>query len=414
MILLKTLPALTKTVSVHDSHIAPKRAGKHARSRKSAHPKNKILVLFGTRPEVIKLAPVIRELKNKNCSTIVVSSGQHADLIKPFVELFKIKIDRDLRVMSANQTPNWVCSLTIAALDEILEKEKPDLVLVQGDTTTALAGALAAFNRKIAVGHVEAGLHSGNAHSPFPEEMNRRLISQLATFHYAATEFNRATLLDENVNPKQIFVTGNPVVDALDFVLRETRKSAYVENLIEKTKNLRPILLTTHRRENFGATMRENLLVLREFIERHKDTALFFPVHPNPAVRQAVSATLLENERIFLLAPADYADFVALMNHAWLIVSDSGGVQEEAPSLGKPLLILRENTERAEAVAAGTAKIVGKPERLKELLEENYRDETWINSIRQIPNPFGDGFAARRIVENLSLVLRPSSVAKEK
>lgn len=373
-------------------------------AKNTVAPRPKVLVLFGTRPEVIKLAPVVRELRNNHSfQSIAVSSGQHADLIKPFVELFGIKIDHDLQIMSANQTLNSICSAAVTALDKILESEKPDVILVQGDTTTALAGAMAAFNRRIAVGHVEAGLRSGNAHSPFPEEMNRRLISQLADFHFAATEHNRTNLLAEGANARQVFVTGNPVVDALQFVLDNGRRSTAITALIEQTRSLKPILLTTHRRESFGAAMRENLLVLREFVEVHQDTALFFPVHPNPAVRQAVAATLLEHNRIFLLDPLDYTDFVALMKEAWLIVSDSGGVQEEAPSLGKPLLILRENTERPEAVAGGTAKIVGgAAQSLREMLAENYRNENWINSLKQIPNPFGDGTAAQKIVEILA------------
>jgi UDP-N-acetylglucosamine 2-epimerase (non-hydrolysing) len=382
-----------------------KRAEKLFVARRQTVPEAKILVLFGTRPEVIKLAPVVRELKKRKFPVAVVSSGQHRDLIQPFVELFKIKIDCDLNLMSENQTLNEICSRAIGAFDHILTTEKPDLVLVQGDTTTALVGALAAFNQKIVVGHIEAGLRSGNRASPFPEEMNRRIISQLATFHFAATEFNRRTLIDEGVAGNRIFVTGNPVVDALDFVLHKAKKSAAIKRLIQKTRNLRSVLLTTHRRENFGATMRENLIILREFVENHSETALFFPVHPNPLVRQAVAAAMPVHERIFLLEPIGYADFVALMNHAELIVSDSGGVQEEAPSLGKPVLILRENTERPEAVAAGCARVVGRPERLKAVLEENFADNSWTNSLKQTSNPFGDGFAAKRIVENLSCVL---------
>jgi UDP-N-acetylglucosamine 2-epimerase (non-hydrolysing) len=402
--LRSTTPSSLETIS--QAAVNPRDAANGISPKKIAVPRPKVLVLFGTRPEVIKLAPVVRELRNsRRFQTAVVSSGQHADLIKPFVELFNVKIDHDLQIMSANQTLNSICSTAVTALDKILELEKPDVILVQGDTTTALAGAMAAFNRRIAVGHVEAGLRSGNAHSPFPEEMNRRLISQLTAFHFAATEHNRTTLLAEGANPKQIFVTGNPVVDALKFVLRNAQKSARIETLIKQTKGLKLILLTTHRRESFGAAMRENLLVLREFVEKHKDTALFFPVHPNPSVRQAVAATLPAHERIFLLEPLDYKDFVALMKRAWLIVSDSGGVQEEAPSLGKPLLILRENTERPEAVISGTAKIVGgEAAKLKEMLAENYANDAWINSIKQIPNPFGDGTAAQKIVTTLAAV----------
>ncbi|MGI8640273.1 MAG: non-hydrolyzing UDP-N-acetylglucosamine 2-epimerase [Pyrinomonadaceae bacterium] len=360
----------------------------------------KILVLFGTRPEAIKLAPVIFELKKSSrFQTIVVSSSQHTDLLTPFLKVFDIKTDYDLRVMKANQTPNEVCARVLSSLDAILEKEKPDLILVQGDTTTAFAGAFAAFNRKIKIGHIEAGLRSGNALSPFPEELNRRLISQAATFHFCATKNNRKNLLAENVSEKQIFQTGNTVVDALKFILKNLQPDAKIKNLIEETKQLKCILLTTHRRESFGLTMSGNLQILREFIEKNKDVCLIFPVHPNPNVRTVTEKILANRERIFLIEPLDYVDFAALMKSAWLIVSDSGGVQEEAPSLGKPLLILRQNTERPEAIEAGIAKLVG--ENLRELLTENYADETWIDSVKKIENPFGDGKAAKRIVEIL-------------
>lgn len=360
-------------------------------------PPRKILVLFGTRPEAIKLAPVIRELKKHSAfQTIVVSSSQHTDLLAPFLKIFDIKIDYDLRVMTANQTPNKVCAAILSSLDAILESESPDLILVQGDTTTAFAGAFAAFNRRIKIGHIEAGLRSGNRLSPFPEELNRRLISQIATFHFCATKDNRENLLAEKVCRKSIFQTGNTVVDALRFILESSQPSEEIKKIIQRTKRFKRVLLTTHRRESFGETMSGNLRILREFVERNQDVCLVFPVHPNPNVKTVTEEILANRERIFLLEPLDYADFAALMKAAWLIISDSGGVQEEAPSLGKPLLVLRENTERPEAVEAGIAKLVGG--NLAEILAENYADETWINSVREIENPFGDGHSARRIV----------------
>ncbi len=367
-------------------------------------PPAKVLVLFGTRPEAIKLAPVIYELKkSKNFQTVVVSSSQHTDLLAPVLKIFNLETDYDLQVMTENQTPAEVCARVLSALDVILEREKPDVILVQGDTTTALAGALAAFNRRIKVGHVEAGLRSGNIDSPFPEEMNRRLISQISSFHFCATTRNKENLLAENVCGKQIFVTGNTVVDALHFILENKQSSARIENLIERTKGFKRILLTTHRRESFGAAMNENLEILRDFVESHRDACLLFPVHPNPNVRNITEKILANRERVFLLDALDYADFIALMKNAWLIVSDSGGVQEEAPSLGKPLFILRENTERPEAIESGVAKLVGENS-LKELLESNYNDEDWINSVVEIENPFGRGDSAKRIVEILERV----------
>lgn len=360
----------------------------------------KILVLFGTRPEAIKLAPVIHELKKRDFNTIVVSSSQHKDLLTPLFEILDIDVDRNLQVMTANQTPNEIASRVLAKLDKILDTEKPAMIVVQGDTTTTLAGALAGFNRRIPVGHVEAGLRSGNANSPFPEEMNRRLVSQIATFHFAATEKNRHNLLAEHVSTERIFVTGNPVVDSLQLMLKNVRRSDEIHRLVSETAGMKRILLTTHRRESFGQTMSGNLEVLRDFVERRKNVCLIFPVHPNPNVQKVTKKILADCERVYLLEPLDYTDFISLMKKAWLIISDSGGVQEEAPSLGKPLFVLRENTERPEAIEAKVAKLVGgNPVILHKMLEENYAIETWIKSVKEIRNPFGDGKAAKRIVK---------------
>ncbi len=363
----------------------------------------KILILFGTRPEVIKLAPVISELKKRRgIEVCVVSSGQHSNLLKPFLKIFDIKADYELKVMSKDQTPNTVGGKVLTKIDKILIDEKPDVILVQGDTTTAFAGAFAAFNQKILVAHVEAGLRSGNTHSPFPEEMNRRLITQLTAFHFAATEKNRQNLLKEGVSPANIFVTGNPVVDSLNFIGKTAVPSEKISKLIEQTTGLKRILLTTHRRESFGDKMSGNLLQLKQFVAKQTDTCLIFPVHPNPNVRQITDEILAEQDRVFLIEPTDYIDFIALMKKAWLIISDSGGVQEEAPSLGKPLFILRENTERPEAIEAGVAKLVGgNSHSLKNMLKENYAVETWIKSVKRGQNPFGDGTAAKRIAKIL-------------
>ncbi len=360
----------------------------------------KILVLFGTRPEAIKLAPVVHELRKKFFQTVVVSSSQHRELLKPFLKMLEIETDFDLRVMKKNQTPNEVCSKILAKLDKILAEEQPDLILVQGDTTTALAGALAGFNRRIPVGHVEAGLRSGNLYSPFPEELNRRLVSQIANLHFAATERNRSNLLAESIPTEKVFVTGNTVVDTLRHILKNLSTSGEIAELIEETEGLKRILLTTHRRESFGEQMSGNLKVLRKFVEKRKDVCLFFPVHPNPNVQAVTAEILADCERIYLLEPLGYKDFIALMKSVWLIVSDSGGIQEEAPSLGKPLFVLRENTERPEAIRAGVAKLVGgNPTSLARMLEENYSVETWIKSVKEVANPFGDGRAAQRIVK---------------
>ncbi|MBK6723128.1 MAG: UDP-N-acetylglucosamine 2-epimerase (non-hydrolyzing) [Acidobacteria bacterium] len=362
----------------------------------------KVLVLFGTRPEAIKLAPVIHELRRRSFRTIVVSSSQHKSLLTPFLAQLDIDVDFDLGVMKRNQSPNDVCSRVMAKVDKILVAEEPDLILVQGDTTTTLAGALAGFNRKIPVGHVEAGLRSGNLMSPFPEEMNRRVVSQMATFHFASTEQNRQALLAEDVPSEKIFVTGNPVVDSLKQMLRDIKPSEKIAGLIEKTAGKKRVLLTTHRRESFGEAMGGNLTVLRDFADRHADVAVFFPVHPNPNVRGIAKEILGGRDNVFLLEPLDYSDFLFIMKAAWLIVSDSGGVQEEAPSLGKPLFVIRENTERPEAITAGVARLVGNsPGALEQMLEENYAVDTWIRSVKKIANPFGDGRSAERIVRVL-------------
>ena len=369
-----------------------------------------VVILFGTRPEVIKLAPVIRGLEEADTSlrTVTVSSSQHTSLLYSVTELFKIRIDHDLHVMRPDQSPDMVCSRVLAALNPVLQQEKPDLILVQGDTTTAFAGALAGFSHRIPVGHVEAGLRSGNPVSPFPEEMNRRLISRLASVHFAATENNKKTLLSEGIPDSMIHVTGNPVVDALHLIQRAPRYPCAVDDVIAATTGLRRVILTTHRRESLGQRMRENLRVIRRFIESNLDTALVFPVHPNPSVVEATRHELTDHPRIHLSEPLPYADFIHLLSHAWLIVSDSGGVQEEAPTLGKPVLILRENTERPEAVASGIAKLVGgSPAVLARMLDEAERDESWVRHVQRTENPFGKGDSGARIASIVVDALAP-------
>ncbi|HXV82474.1 MAG TPA: UDP-N-acetylglucosamine 2-epimerase (non-hydrolyzing) [Candidatus Binatia bacterium] len=365
--------------------------------------RSKVLTIFGTRPEVIKLAPIIQRLERRNLEfeTANISSGQHKDLLYPFLQLFGIRVDHDLQVMKLDQTPSQVCARVLAALDPILMATMPDLVVVQGDTTTAMSGALAAFHRGIPVAHVEAGLRTGNDHSPHPEEMNRRLITRLATYHFAATRRNREALISEGVAQEKIFVTGNPIVDSLEWIRKRVAPLApALKEALLATEGLKRLVLTTHRRESFGATMAANLRVLRNFVEAHGEVALIFPVHPNPSVMELATDILGSHPRIRLVKPLDYQDFVVLLSHAWLIVSDSGGVQEEAPTLKKPLLILRESTERPEAIESGIARLVGKsPERLAAMLDEVYRDGNWIRCIEAVENPFGTGDSGERIVD---------------
>lgn len=378
------------------------------------HKVKKLLVLFGTRPEAIKLAPVVREFagRSDHFKVTTVCSSQHTDLLRPVVDLFDLKIDHDLDVMRAGQTPNEVCARVLAALDRVLDQEQPDMIFVQGDTTTALAGALAGFHRQIPVAHVEAGLRSGCATSPFPEEMNRRMISQLASYHFAATENNRQQLLAERVAAKRIFVTGNTVVDALQTVLRRGTTSRELEKLLVETRDMKRLVLTTHRRESFGRFMKENLLALRDFTDKHEDVALIFPVHPNPSVRSVAESVLSDHPRIHLVAPLGYSDFVRLLAGAWLIVSDSGGVQEEAPTLGKALLVLRENTERPEAISSGVARLVGaKPGNLARMLDEAFATNSWIERVHRIKNPFGAGDSSRRIAQIVSRIFGAGSTS---
>lgn len=360
-----------------------------------------ILTLFGTRPEVIKLAPVIRALEARDDLRLVsVASSQHTDLLQTFVRMFDIRVDHDLNVMRADQSPNGLAARVLAAIDPVIVREQPDMIVVQGDTTTAMAGALAGFQRRVPVAHVEAGLRSGDVQSPFPEEMNRRLVSRLATFHFAPTEENRALLLSEGVEDGSIYVTGNPVVDALEMVRSRASLTERVRRILETTRGMRRIMLTTHRRESFGAVLAENLRVLRRFVESHDDIALIFPVHPNPRVVEAATELLAGHPRIHLTEPLDYEEFITLLSASWLIVSDSGGVQEEAPTLGKPLLVLRDNTERPEALQSGVARLVGgDPRRLAAMLDEVERGESWADEVCKVDNPFGRGDSGTRIAE---------------
>jgi UDP-N-acetylglucosamine 2-epimerase (non-hydrolysing) len=375
----------------------------------------KVLVLFGTRPEVIKLAPVIwaleRDTTNFRCLT--VSSSQHTDLLRPFVRDFDLRIDRDLQAMRPGQNLAGVFARVISSLAEVLQEEKPDIVLVQGDTTTAVAGALAAFYGGVAVGHVEAGLRTRNRHSPFPEEMNRRLITQIADIHFAATNGNAANLRNEGIPETSIVVTGNTVVDTLLKVLDRARPSPALQATLDHHSGRKIIVLTTHRRENFGEVMSGHLRALREFVEFHQDVALVLPVHPNPAVRKVVDEVFSHANRVTCIEPLEYQDFLTLLSKSWLIVSDSGGVQEEAPSLGKPLLVLRDTTERPEVIECGIGRLVGHdPAILRRMLEQAWSDQEWFSKARSTPNPFGDGRAAERIVEAIRLHMQGHKIGQ--
>ena len=362
----------------------------------------KALFCFGTRPELIKVAPMIRGFARHGIKSVVVNTGQHSDLLNPLFDLFKIKPDYDLKVMTPGQTLNGLAAKLMDGLDPVLVEEKPDFVLVQGDTASALAGAQAAFNRQIPVGHIEAGLRSGNMMSPFPEEMNRRLITQMAALNFAATSLNRDTLLKEGVAPESIIVTGNPVVDALHWTLKNVKPGDAFHDLTARVAGRKMIIVTTHRRENFGETMRLHLRALRRFADQHPEICVVFPVHPNPNVRQAVADELMGTESILMSHPLGYADFAHLLSRSWMMVSDSGGIQEEAATLGKPILVLRSNTERPEGVIAGVARLVGdQTENLEALLHSAVADEAWFETAASARDVFGDGTATDKIAQAL-------------
>ncbi len=365
----------------------------------------RVACVFGTRPEIIKFAPVIQELRRRDHLTpLNICTSQHTDLALPFLSGFGLEVHHDLKVMRPGQSLNVLASRVLEGLDAVLEQERPDFLLVQGDTTSALAGAMAAFQRDIPVGHIEAGLRSGDLRSPFPEEMNRRLISRLATVHFAATQRNREALLAEGVEAETIFVTGNPIVDALQQVLTHSAEEEHP--ILRATEGTRRIVLTAHRRENFASNLEGYFQVLRDFVERHSDVSLIFPVHPNPNVRRLAAQHLEGRERIHLLDPMPYPVFMRLLSRAWLIVSDSGGIQEEAPTLGVPLLVIRENTERPESIECGAARLIGEdPRVLAAQLETLGAPDQDDFGGRRVQNPFGDGRSAVRIADAISLTL---------
>lgn len=365
----------------------------------------KVLVIFGTRPEAIKMAPVIAEFQRRpECEVKVCFSGQHREMVEQVLEVFGLVPDFDLAVMKKGQTLTEVTTGVLAGMERLLEQYAPDMVLVQGDTTTVLAASLAAFYRRIPVGHVEAGLRTGNRYSPFPEEMNRLLASRLATLHFAPTERARENLLKENIPAANIFVTGNTVIDALHIALdRLDADPARLRALETEFSHLNPvrklILVTGHRRENHGDGIRQICTALKLLAAR-SDVEILYPVHPNPNIRAVAEKELSGIAGIHLCLPLNYLSFLYLMRRSFLILTDSGGIQEEAPSLGKPTLVMRESTERPEAQAAGTIRLVGHdPARIVEETKKLLEDPEEYRRRCQLSNPFGDGLAARRIAD---------------
>jgi UDP-N-acetylglucosamine 2-epimerase (non-hydrolysing) len=366
-----------------------------------------IMTVFGTRPEIIKVAPVIRELDfwPNHFRTINIASGQHTTLAEPLIKMFHLRIDENLGVMLAGQSLNQLFAKVLQHLDSLLLQYNPSLLLVQGDTTTAVASAMAAFQRKIPVGHIEAGLRTDDPNSPFPEEMNRRIITRIATLHFAATKRNYLTLRREGIAKGRRFLTGNPVVDALHFLGTSGIRSKSLQALLAATEGLKRIVVTTHRRENFGDLLTGNLRVIRQFVEKHSDAVAIFPVHPNPLVQDQARAILRDHPRIFLIEPLDYPDFIGLLKHSWLIASDSGGIQEEAPSLGKQLLILRESTERPESIESGIARLTPTPGLFAQALDDAYSRSSSSPDC-PVENPFGNGDSGKRIVRAIHRYFR--------
>ena len=364
--------------------------------------KLKIMTVFGTRPEAIKMAPVVMEMRKRasDITSVVAVTAQHREMLDQVLRLFRIVPDYDLDIMAEGQTLFDITARALKGLDEVLTKEEPDLVLVHGDTTTTFAGALAAYYHQIAVGHVEAGLRTYNKYSPFPEEMNRHLTGAIADLHFAPTAVSAENLRGEHVPEKDIFVTGNTVIDALHHTVRD--EFGFTDDRLSGIDyaNRRVVLVTTHRRENLGEPMRHVYKALTRLVEEFSDIEVIFPVHRNPKVREVVNEELGGKPRVHLIEPLDYEPFANLMHRSTLILTDSGGVQEEAPALGKPVLVLRDTTERPEAVTAGTVLLVGTDqERVYSEAKRLLSDPAAYARMAEARSPYGDGKAASRIVD---------------
>ena len=361
--------------------------------------KIKVMTVFGTRPEAIKMAPLVKELeKNPQVESIVCVTAQHRQMLDQVLEIFDIKPDYDLDIMKDRQTLIGITTKVLEGLDGVLKEAKPDIVLVHGDTSTTFVGALAAFYNQIPVGHVEAGLRTYDKYSPFPEEMNRCLTGRIADLHFSPTISNRNNLIKENISDDDIFITGNTVIDALKTTVSADYKLCASMDDVDFSK--RVILVTAHRRENLGEPLENICRALKRIVTEFEDVELVYPVHLNPAVRETVNKYLSGMDRVHLIDPIDVRDMHNAMDRSYMIMTDSGGLQEEAPSLGKPVLVLRNETERPEAVEAGTVKIAGvKEEVIYEMAKKILTDKNEYDKMARAVNPYGDGEASRRTVE---------------
>lgn len=360
----------------------------------------KIMTVFGTRPEAIKMAPLVKAIElDDRFESIVTVTAQHRQMLDQVLEVFDVSPDYDLNIMKDGQTLTDVTSRVLKELDSVLEVAQPDIVLVHGDTTTTFSASIAAFYRQIKIGHVEAGLRTWNKYSPFPEEMNRQVTDVLSDIYFAPTDKSKENLLQENHSESAIYVTGNTAIDAMKYTVTDD----YKNDLLDKLKNQKVLLVTMHRRENLGTPMTNVFKAINRIVEKYEDVEVIFPIHKNPKVRQNAKDTLIDSDRIHIIEPLDVVDFQNYANHSYLIMSDSGGVQEEAPSLGVPVLVLRDTTERPEGIEAGTLKLIGTNEDdvfdAASVLLENSEE---YNKMSKASNPYGDGEASRRILEAIA------------
>lgn len=359
----------------------------------------KVMVVFGTRPEAIKMCPLVKELKTRqNLDTIVCVTGQHRQMLDQVLQAFDVVPDYDLSIMKDKQTLFDVTANILGKMKEVLEEVKPDVVLVHGDTSTTFVTSLAAFYLQIPVGHVEAGLRTYDIYSPFPEEFNRQATGIIAKYHFAPTEVSKQNLLNEGKKDSDIYVTGNTAIDAL----RTTVKDDYTHEVLDWVGDSRLIMLTAHRRENLGQPLKNMFKAIKRIVDEYEDIKVIYPIHMNPLVRETANDILGNHERIRIIEPLEVLDFHNFLNKAHLILTDSGGIQEEAPSLGKPVLVMRDTTERPEGVAAGTLKLVGTDE---EVIYENFKEllnnEVSYEKMSKASNPYGDGFASKKIADIL-------------
>lgn len=359
--------------------------------------KIKVMSIFGTRPEAIKMAPLVKELEaRKEIESIVCVTAQHREMLDQVLETFNIKPDYDLNIMKQGQTLGDITTRALSGIEAVIKESKPDIVLVHGDTTTTFAGALAAFYNQVAIGHVEAGLRTNDKYSPFPEEMNRQMVDCMTDMYFAPTDLSKNNLLKENIEESKIYVTGNTAIDAM----KTTVNKNYTNKELDWIKpNERMILLTAHRRENLGDPMRHIFKAIKRIVEEFNDVKVIYPIHMNPKVREVANEIFHNTDRVKLIEPLEVFDFHNFQNKAYLILTDSGGIQEEAPSLGKPVLVLRDTTERPEGIKAGTLKLVGtNEEKIYEETKKLLIDKEEYNKMAHASNPYGDGHASEKIV----------------